>query len=251
VNADSNLVVERRGPVTWLRLARPEKRNAITRAMAGALGDALRAARADDGTRVVVLTGTGEKAFCSGADTKDLLSGPESMMAEKRSAADTIFPVDELVLYPKPVVAAMNGPSFGGGTTMAMAADLRVCADSATLTFGLARLGLPPEWGSSYLLWRQIGWSRALDVLLTDRTIEPDEALRLGLVDRVVPAVALDDEVQRLAEQLASLPPGTAETVKAVLRAGLDATYEEARRNELRALSERGTALAELRTDRT
>jgi 2-(1,2-epoxy-1,2-dihydrophenyl)acetyl-CoA isomerase len=242
-----HVVVETRAGVRWVRLDRPEKRNAMTRAMAGRLREALADAQADDEVRVVVLTGTGPKAFCSGADKKELAGGPDSMISERRSADDTIFPVDELVLFPKPTIAAVNGPAFGGGTTMAMAADLRVCAESATLTFGLASLGLPPEWGSSYLLWRQIGWSRALDVLLTDRTLDADEALMMGLVNRVVPDEVLVDETQALAEQLASLPAGAAETTKAVLRRGLDSTYAEARKTELRALAERGAALADRR----
>jgi enoyl-CoA hydratase/carnithine racemase len=247
---DAHVVVEHRAGVRWVRLNRPAKRNAITRAMAGGLRQSLVDAEADDDVRVVVLTGTGPKAFCSGADMKELVDGPDAMVAEKRSAADTIFPVDEFVLFPKPTIAAINGPAFGGGTTMAMAADLRVCAESATLTFGLASLGLPPEWGSSYLLWRQIGWSRALDVLLTDRTLDADEALMMGLVNRVVPDEVLVDETQALAEQLASLPPGTAETTKSVLRGGLDSTYADARRAELRALAERGATVAAQRSKR-
>jgi enoyl-CoA hydratase/carnithine racemase len=249
---DDHLIVEQRGRVRWIRLNRPAKRNAITRAMAGGLRGALADAATDDDARVVVITGTGPKAFSAGADTKELMGGPDAgsaggMVTEKRSADDPIFPVDEFVLFPKPTIAAINGPAFGGGTTMAMAADLRVCAESATLTFGLASLGLAPEWGSSYLLWRQIGWSRALDVLLTDRTIDANEALMMGLVNRVVPDDVLDDEALALADQLASLPSGAAEATKAVLRTGLDATYADARRAELRALSERGAALAALR----
>jgi 2-(1,2-epoxy-1,2-dihydrophenyl)acetyl-CoA isomerase len=243
---DEHLVVEQRGAVAWVRLNRPDKRNAITRAMAEGLRQALVAAESDDGTRVVVLTGTGPKSFSAGAVVEELLSGPDSMVAVKRSADDPIFPVDELVQFAKPTIAALNGPAFGGGTTMAMAADFRVCAESATLTFGLSRLGLPPEWGSSYLLWRQIGWSRTLDVLLTNRTIDANEALSIGLVNRVVPDAVLDDETQAMAEQLASLPPGTAELTKSVLRQGLDGTYEDARRAELRAVTEGAAAYAAL-----
>jgi 2-(1,2-epoxy-1,2-dihydrophenyl)acetyl-CoA isomerase len=249
MNADSDehLVIEATGAVTWVRLNRPNKRNAINRAMASGLRQALTDAEADDDARVVVLTGTGPQAFSAGADTKELLGGPDSMVAETRSPDDTIFPVDELVLFPKPTIVALNGPAFGGGTSMAMAADLRVCAESATLTFGLAGLGLPPEWGSSFLLWRQIGWSRALDVLLTDRTVGAEEALAMGLVNRVVSDDALVAETQVLADKLSSLPAGTAEAAKSVLRAGLDATYAEARRVELRAISESSAALSVLR----
>jgi 2-(1,2-epoxy-1,2-dihydrophenyl)acetyl-CoA isomerase len=274
-DAADHVVVTREGPVAWVRLDRPDKRNAMTRAMGARLRTVLADLAGDPEARVVVLTGTGS-AFSSGADTKDLFGGGgrtgaepgrrrddhlpgdavesggaastdtdgAAMLTERRSASTPIFPVDELVLFPKPTIAALNGVAVGGGTTMAMACDLRVCAASASLTFSLAQRGLTPEWGSSYLLWRQIGWSRTLDLMLTARTIEPDEALTMGLVSRVVPDAELLDAAQALAAQIASLPPGTAEECKHVLRAGLDANYHDARRIELRALTRRGRDLA-------
>jgi enoyl-CoA hydratase/carnithine racemase len=242
------LRVTDRGPVRWIRIDRAEKRNAMTRAMAAHLRQLLVDAADDEAVRVVVLTGTGT-TFSAGFDTTDMFggAGTGAAITEKRPTDEPIFPVDELVQFPKPTICALNGRAVGGGATMAMAADLRVCAASATLAFTLARLGLTPEWGSSYLLWRQIGWGRTLDVLLTGREITASEASTLGLVERVVPDDALDTETQALAEQLASLPPGTAEEIKAVLRAGLDASFADARRNELRALGRRGKALAEQR----
>jgi 2-(1,2-epoxy-1,2-dihydrophenyl)acetyl-CoA isomerase len=241
--------IEARGPVTWLRLTRPEKRNAITQAMAGDLRRALDAAAADDAVQVVVLTGS-DGVFCSGADTNDLFgrgAATGGTLVGHRPDDEPIFPVDELVLFPKPTIAAVNGKAVGGGSTMAMACDLRVCADDATMAFSLGKVGLTPEWGSSYLLWRQIGWGRALDVLLTCRTIDAAEAMALGLASRVVPAADLDDATQELAERIASLPPGTAEAIKDVLRRGLDSTFPEARQAELRALGRRGKALADQR----
>jgi 2-(1,2-epoxy-1,2-dihydrophenyl)acetyl-CoA isomerase len=236
-----HLVVTDRGPVRWIRVDRPEKHNAMTRAMAAGLRSILADAAADEACRVVVLTGTGP-SFSSGFDTRDLVDG-----RGPTTGGQSVFPVDELVLFPKPTIAALNGRAVGGGATMAMATDLRVCARSAALTFSLGKLGLAPEWGSSYLLWRQIGWSRALDVLLTARTVEAEEALALGLVTRVVPDGTLEHETQALAETIASLPPGTAEATKEVLRAGLDASYPDARATELRMLGERGRALAAAR----
>jgi 2-(1,2-epoxy-1,2-dihydrophenyl)acetyl-CoA isomerase len=235
--------------VRWIRLTRPEKRNAITVAMAGALRRALEDAAADDAVRAVVLTGT-DGSFSSGADTGDLFgrgTQPGGTLVSRRPDDPPLFPVDELVLFPKPTIAAVNGRAVGGGATMAMACDLRVCADDASLAFSLAKVGLTPEWGSSYLLWRQIGWGRALDVLLTGRTVDADEALALGLVNRVVPAADLDAATQELADSIAALPAGTAEAVKDVLRQGLDATYPDARQAELRALGRRGKALAQQR----
>jgi enoyl-CoA hydratase/carnithine racemase len=246
--------VSTRGPVRWIRLQRPEKRNAITRAMAATLREALDDASADDAVRVVVLTGSGG-VFSSGADTRDLFggapgsepdgtTGSRAMLTEGRPIDQPIFPVDELVNHAKPTIAVLNGPAVGGGATMAMAADLRVCGTSGSLAFALGKLGLTPEWGSSYLLWRQIGWGRALDVVLTGRTVTAAEALSMGLVSRVVDDDGLDDAAQELAEAIASVPPGTAEAAKEVLRAGLDATYPDARRVELRTVARRGRELA-------
>jgi 2-(1,2-epoxy-1,2-dihydrophenyl)acetyl-CoA isomerase len=233
VTEEVPLVVEQRGAVRWIVLDRPDKRNAMTSAMGARLGELLDDADADDATRVVVITGAGA-AFSSGLDRAEIAQG----MANKSE-----FPVERLVQFPKPTIACINGLAFGGGATMAMACDLRVAATSATITFGLGRVGLTPEWGSSYLLWRQIGWSRALDLFLTGRTVDSDEALRIGLVDRVVPDNDARDTAQAVAEQIASLPAGTAEATKQVLRRGLDVDLLEARDTEKRALAERARAL--------
>jgi enoyl-CoA hydratase/carnithine racemase len=227
------LRVEQRGSVRWLVIDRPDKRNAMTSAMGAHLGDLLDDAADDDDTRVIVITGAGD-SFSSGLDVGEIKQG----MADK-----TLFPVETLVQFPKPTIACMTGKAFGGGATMAMACDLRVASPTVSFTFGLGRVGLTPEWGSSYLLWRQIGWSRALDLFLTGRTIEADEALRIGLVDRVVTDGDVLDAAQALAEQIASLPAGTAEATKDVLRRGLDRDFLAAREAEKATLAERTGAL--------
>jgi 2-(1,2-epoxy-1,2-dihydrophenyl)acetyl-CoA isomerase len=231
---------EQRGPIRWIVLDRAEKRNAMTSAMGARLGEMLDDAATDDATRVVVITGSGS-SFCSGLDRGEIAQG----MAEKSE-----FPVETLVPFPKPTIACINGTAFGGGATMAMACDLRVAASGATITFGLGRVGLTPEWGSSYLLWRQVGWSRALDLFLTGRTVDADEALRLGLVDRLAGDTALVDTTQALGEQIASLPEGTAEAIKQVLRRGLDADFPGARDAERQTLADRVRALRAARRAR-
>jgi 2-(1,2-epoxy-1,2-dihydrophenyl)acetyl-CoA isomerase len=233
VSEEEPLRVEQRGAVRWLVLDRPDKRNAMTSAMGAQLGVLLEDAADDDGTRVVVIAGAGD-AFSSGLDVAEIRKG----MANKSE-----FPVETLVQFAKPTIACMTGMAFGGGATMAMACDLRVASPSVTITFGLGRVGLTPEWGSSYLLWRQIGWSRALDVFLTGRTVDADEALRIGLVDRVVTDGDVTDAAQGLAEQIASLPAGTAEATKDLLRRGLDIDFLAARDAERAALAERTRAL--------
>jgi 2-(1,2-epoxy-1,2-dihydrophenyl)acetyl-CoA isomerase len=231
---------EQRGPVRWFVLDRPDKRNAMTSAMGARLGELLDDAANDESTRVVVITGAGG-TFSSGLDRAEIAKG----MANKSE-----FPVEQLVQFAKPTIACVNGIAFGGGATMAMACDLRVASAGASLTFGLGRVGLTPEWGSSYLLWRQIGYSRALDLFLTGRTVDADEALRLGLVDRVVTGPDASDAAQELAEQIASLPAGTAEATKGVLRRGLDVDFPSAREVERTALADRTRALRAARKAR-
>jgi len=252
------LVADTRDGVRWLRLNRPDQRNAMTRAMADTLRAELLATADDDSIKVLVVTGTG-RAFSAGADRKEVLEGPDAAIRSKR--ATPLWPVDELFAYPKPIIAALNGPAHGGGATLAMAADLRVMASSASLTFNLVKVGLSPEFGSSYLLWRQVGYATALELMLTGRTVDAAEALALRLVNRVVGADddngegsgasdtsgALIDATQALADQLAALPAEAVAATKAVLRAGLDASFDDARKTELRSLATLGRSLAAAR----
>ena len=231
------LFLERRDAIAWITIDRPAARNAMTRAMGARLGQLLEQARDDDAVSVVVITGVGT-TFSAGLDRKEIAKGLEGKSE---------FPVELMVQYPKPTIAAINGLAYGGGATMAMACDLRIAAASATLTFGLGKVGLVPEWGSSYLLWRQIGYSRALEVMLTARTIDADEALSMGLVNRVVSDHELATAVTDLAGQIASLPRGTAAAIKDVLRGGLDADFATARATEMRTLGRRSRELAEMR----
>jgi 2-(1,2-epoxy-1,2-dihydrophenyl)acetyl-CoA isomerase len=231
------LFLERRDAIAWITIDRPAARNAMTRAMGARLGQLLEQARDDDAVSVVVIRGAGT-TFSAGLDRKEIAKGLEGKSE---------FPVELMVQFPKPTIAAINGLAYGGGATMALSCDLRIAAASATLTFGLGKVGLVPEWGSSYLLWRQIGYSRALDVMLTARTIDADEALSMGLVNRVVPDDQLTTAVTDVAQQIASLPRGTAAAIKDVLRGGLDADFATARATELRTLSRRSRELAEMR----
>jgi 2-(1,2-epoxy-1,2-dihydrophenyl)acetyl-CoA isomerase len=244
MTTEAPLVAETRGAVRWLRLNRPDKLNALTNAMAELLRGELESSATDDGIGAIVITGTG-RAFCAGVDVKEALDGPDATILQKRALP--LWPIEELVNSPKPTIVALNGPAYGGGATISVAADLRVAADSASFTFNLAKVGLTPECGSSYLLWRHVGYGTALDLMLTGRKVDAQEALALRLVQRVVPAADLAEEAQTLGEALAALPAGTAAAVKGVLRAGLDGDFPEARRTELRALRDRGRARAEAR----
>ena len=223
-----------RGPVRWFGVDRPHTRNAWTFAMGEELHAYLTEAETDEEVRVVVLTGR-RGHFSSGVDRAELARG----------VRPSPFPVEAFTRFPKPTIACVDGVAFGMGTASALACDLRVASTRASFTLGFGRLGLTPEWGTSFLLWRQIGWSRTMDLYLSDRTVAAEEALRIGLVDRVVAPDDVEDETQALAEQIATLPIGTAEAIKAVLWSGLEtSTFAAARAVEMRAIFERGLARA-------
>ncbi len=176
--------------VTLLRLARPERLNAVNQVMVGELHDTLATVGADQSVRVVVLTGAG-RGFCSGIDMKhfgpglpdDSASAAEFLAHQERMAALPQLLRD----LPQPVIAAVNGPAVGGGFALCLASDIRVCGASATFANAAIRLGLSgAEMGMSYHLPRIVGTSVAADWMLTGRTVAPDEALRTGLVSALV-----------------------------------------------------------------
>lgn len=218
-----------RGPVRWLAVDRYERRNVWTFAMGEQLEECLLEIEGDPSVRVLVLAGRGG-CFSSGVDRSELVQGVRA----------SPFPVERFLRFPKPTIACVDGLAFGMGCTIALGCDLRVASTRATFTLGFAGLGMTPEWGASYLLWRQVGWSRAMDLFLTDRTVEADEALRLGLVDRLEDPDEVEDRTQVLGERIAGLPDGTAEAVKGVLWASVEETsLTGARSSEMRTIFER------------
>ena len=175
--------------ILTVTLNRPTKLNALNAATIGELGQAIDQARADAAVRGILLTGSGEKAFVAGADIAELaqLSGPGAQEAAARGQA--VFRRFET--SPKPVVAAVNGFALGGGCELAMACHLRVAADNARFGQPEVNLGLLPGYGGTQRLVQLIGKGKALELLLTADQLKADEALRLGLVNHVVPQAEL------------------------------------------------------------
>jgi enoyl-CoA hydratase len=193
--------VEHDGPVTVVTLDRPERRNAVDRATAEALADAFRAFDADESASVAVLTGA-DGAFCAGADLQAVAAGDGN-----RIAADGDAPMGpSRMALSKPVIAAIEGPAVAGGLELALWCDLRVAARGAVLGVYCRRWGVPLIDGGTVRLPRIVGLGRALDLILTGRGVEVDEALAIGLVDRVVDAGAALPAAVALAHQLAALP---------------------------------------------
>jgi 2-(1,2-epoxy-1,2-dihydrophenyl)acetyl-CoA isomerase len=222
--SDALLDVQRAGGILRLTLQRPEKLNALNGALAIEMIDALRAAQDDASVRTVVLSGAG-RAFCAGQDLADFQRAyerdePIDIAAHLRR---TYNPVAALLRgIDKPVVASINGFVAGVGVSLALACDLRIAAADAKFTLGFSRLGLVPDGSGSLLLPVLVGLGKALELALLSERIDAAEALRVGLVNRVVPAAELESATLALAEQLAAMPMSAmAHTKRAFNRAVL------------------------------
>ena len=220
------VLCERHGPIAVLRLNRPEKHNAINRRLSSALVARLDALAVDDEVRVVVITGAGEMAFCAGADMTEAL-GSSQGKGRGDGTADVIM---RLARFPKPVVAAVNGFAYGGGAVLAIACDLRVAAHTARFRFPGAAYGLVV--GGSQLP-RIVGLSRAKDLIFTARVVDAAEALRIGLVDRLVAQADLEETALELAGRIAENSPEALRASKEVIEAALP--LEPAARREMEA----------------
>lgn len=213
--------VGRDGGVQTITLNRPEKLNAFAGTMREDLLSALRSAEADEGCRAVIVTGAG-RAFSAGGDVERMraLRNESDSAAGMRALLDVgAAIVRQIAAMPKPVIAAVNGIAAGAGCNLALACDYRMASTTAKLGETFVRIGLSADWGGTWLLPRLVGPSRAMELLLTGRMVEGDEALAIGLVDRVVAPEALKDECTKLARDIASGPPVAMAAIKRTLRA--------------------------------
>ncbi len=223
--------------IATITLHRPEKLNAYTPLMGDEVCAAFDRARDDASVRAVVLTGAG-RGFCAGVDLDHLRAhregrhealGRAPRLGEERFLKS--LPL-ELVEWPKPVIAAVNGPAIGVGVTMILPCDVRLAADTAKLGLTFAKLGILPGLGSTHLLPALVGMGRALELVLSARVIPAAEAAAIGLVNRAVPADRLLAEARALASAMAECPPAVLAAAKRALRFGAGATLEQAMRNE-------------------
>jgi enoyl-CoA hydratase/carnithine racemase len=223
------VLVERAGHVGTLTLNRPERLNAITGPMLEALSRELVALDEDPEIRVIVLTGAG-RGFCAGLDLRDQASG-QGLSGDSIGAAVQRFDLRNappVVLHQvdTPTVCALNGGAAGYGMDLALGCDIRVAAETAKLSAAFTRRGVLPESGGTWLLPRLVGWARAAEIAFTGRTLLAAELLELGLVNRVVPAERLGDEVGALAEEIAANAPLAVQATKRMMRMSLDETFE-------------------------
>jgi len=206
------------GPVAVLTLSRPERRNALSRALVDQLGDALARASVEPGVRAVVITGAGS-VFCAGMDLKEASASVGSPEAEKQAVSDVQAIADliqQLHGLPKPVVAALNGDAHAGGAGLAAACDLVVAARHARIGYPEVRRGLVAAVVLHDLV-RQVGERRARELLLTGAPIDAETAERWGLVNRVVPVELCLPTALELARSLVGSAPKAVETTKHLL----------------------------------
>jgi enoyl-CoA hydratase len=204
---------------------RPKVLNALNTATLDELEQAMGDLRDDAAVRVVVITGAGEKAFVAGADISELAGlTPVDAQAHARRGQQTFDRIEQLG---KPVIAAINGFALGGGCELAMACTLRVAADTARLGQPEVNLGIPPGFAGTQRLARLVGKGAALELLLTGRHIPADEAYRLGLVNRVVPAGELMSVVRGLASELGEKAPIATRFILDAVHRGADASFEQ------------------------
>ncbi|MCB2225086.1 MAG: enoyl-CoA hydratase/isomerase family protein [Desulfarculaceae bacterium] len=231
--SDKTVLIQDQGPVRVLTLNRPEQLNALNHELGQELMDALAEAENDPKVRAVVLTGAG-RAFSAGAD----LGRFAAMAAQQDSAARESFTglgfPRAMANFPKPLIAAVNGPAVGWGLTVSLMCDLRVAAAESYFSAGFVRIGVTPEFGSSFLLPAIVGLGRALDMTLTARKVPAEEALAMGLVNRVAPEGQLMEAALELAGQIAAYPATAVSMAKTLMRTGAGAAMEQVLDYEIR-----------------
>jgi 2-(1,2-epoxy-1,2-dihydrophenyl)acetyl-CoA isomerase len=207
------LLVERKDAVATITLNRPEARNAIDLVMRRELLAALDEVEGDETARVLVLTGAGGH-FCSGGDVKTMRDKRHTA-AEGRARVEALNRmVLRLVDFPRPTIAMVDGYAVGAGSNLALCCDLIVASDRARFGEVFWKIGLVPDGGGTWLLSRVVGLARAKELIFTAEIIDAAEAGRIGLVNRVVPAAALETTTRALAEKIASGPPGVLRMAK-------------------------------------
>jgi 2-(1,2-epoxy-1,2-dihydrophenyl)acetyl-CoA isomerase len=224
------ILYEQDDGILTVTLNRPDKLNAFTDTMLDELTDAFKKADVDSTVRVVVLTGAG-RGFCPGQDLG---------AAVERGAGSGNFSYSEhlrghynpLILgmraLSKPIIAAINGVAAGAGMSLSLACDYRIAAESASFIQAFVKVGLVPDSGSTWMLQRLIGITRALDMMLTGRKVNAQEALEMGLVNKVVANDQLMDSARQLAQEFANAPTKTIGYIKQAVNFASNSTLEEA-----------------------
>ncbi len=242
MSAFETIIYEKQDGVAYITLNRPRALNAYSVRMRDELYEVLGAIRDDPEVKVVILKGAGEKAFCAGADLTEFLTAPPPVFARRARFARDIWGL--FLSIEQPIIAALHGYVLGSGIEMALCCDIRLASEDARFGLPETGLGIIPAAGGSQTLPRTVGPSAALEMLITGRWLTASEALKLKLVNRVVPRHELLPEAEKLARKIESFNPLAIRYVKQAVTRGLDLPLAEGLALEAR-LSRRLASLSE------
>jgi 2-(1,2-epoxy-1,2-dihydrophenyl)acetyl-CoA isomerase len=232
------LTFEARDHVAWITLNRPEALNALNLDGVRELYDAANHCSADESIRAVVLTGSGDRAFCAGGDVVDFAARGAVELLVKEMTAYLHLAISRFAWMRAPLIGAINGVAAGGGFSLALACDLVIAADTAKFTSIYTQIGFTPDGSSTFYLPRLVGFRRAMELYLTNRTLSASEALEWGLVNKVVPAAELLADAKTLAQSLAKGPTRAHGGIKKLLQLSVAESLESQMERESRFIAE-------------
>jgi 2-(1,2-epoxy-1,2-dihydrophenyl)acetyl-CoA isomerase len=237
--AEGPVLLDLEGGLAHIRLNRPDAANALNIPLLTAFADAILHCRSDDRVRCVLLSGEG-RHFCAGGDVRDFASHGEALPAHLRAATAHLGTIaGGLVHLPVPVVAAVHGfAAGGGGFGLVCAADLVVAGEGSSFLLGATRVAMAPDAGATVILAQLVGHRRAMEIALTNETLDADAALAAGLITRVVPDDAVLARARELALELAAGPTRALAETKRLLWRGLGSSVDECLPEESRTVSE-------------
>jgi enoyl-CoA hydratase len=221
------IIVSARDKVGWIKLNRPQALNALNTLLISELNRALDKFEVDPEIGAIVITGN-EKAFAAGVDIKEM----HKKTFVEAYGSDFLAPFDRIGHCRKPIIAAVSGYALGGGCELAMACDIILAADNASFGQPEINLGIMPGAGGTQRLTRAIGKAKAMELCLTGRRMDAEEAERSGLVSRVVPAAELEDEALKVAAKIANLSQHAVMMIKEAINRGFATTLAEGTRFE-------------------
>jgi len=234
------LILEEKEGVAWIRMNRPDELNALNLPMARELCQATAYCTVEKSVRAVVLTGTG-RAFCAGGDVKkmaqELAETGRSDLFLRDLALHLHSFVAEIARMPKPVLAAVNGIAAGAGFSMTLACDMSIAAEGARFVMAYTNIGLVPDGSSTFFLSHLVGPKKAMEMIYLNEPIDAEEALKLGIVNRVLPSEEFEKGVSEIARKLAQGPTETYGRAKELIRKGLLETLESQMESERQGIA--------------